>query len=103
MLPQKREQLFESELPRRWHTISDSIVCSPLRQTSGGRLVFDSHARGLHRATLPNRQISAPNYRPSRVLRPNTSSESVPVLHRPSTTGAADIIFMQFGGPKDHT
>ena len=26
-----------------------------------------------------------------------------PVLHRPSTTGTAHIIFMQFGGPKGHT
>ena len=38
-----------------------------------------------------------------RILGPNTTTEWIPVLHRPSTPGAAAAIFIRFGGPKAHT
>ena len=38
-----------------------------------------------------------------RTLGPNTTTEWIPVLHRPSTPGAAAVIFIRCDGSRAHT
>src|SRR3954454_6657691 len=70
----------------------------PVRQTGRERFKKDSHARGLRPAT-GRAQLSVL----LAFLGQTHPRNESPVLHRSSTAGAADPIFIDFGAPKAHT